>query len=168
MALTKVSPEVKPLSQPTAAACWYSCLRMLFTWKRDNGDKSKDPDSILEKMNASPNLWPYDMKDSWGIDASECRETARYLGLTATGDGDLDGSAIEEVLKTKGPIWVAGNWGSGNHVIVVTACEASTGKIRYINPYQNHGATDSAGTLSWLNGRGSLWKNCDASVMYWK
>jgi hypothetical protein len=67
MALTKVSPEVKPLSQPTAAACWYSCLRMLFTWKRDNGDKSKDPDSILEKMNASPNLWPYDMKDSWGI-----------------------------------------------------------------------------------------------------
>lgn len=165
--MVKVSPAVTPLSQPTRAACWYTCFRMLFQWKRDKGDTSKDPDQILELMNASPNLWPYDMKDSWGIDAGECRETARYLGLRATGDGDLDGSAMEEVLSKRGPIWIAGNWGSGNHVIVVTACDAASGKIRYVNPFMNHGATDSAGTLSWLNGRGDLWRNCDASVMYW-
>lgn len=165
--MAKVSPNVKPLSQPTAAACWYSCFRMLFQWKYDKGDKTKNPDSILDKMDQSPNLYPYDMKDSWGIDAGECRETARYLGLKASGDGDIDAHYLEEGLNTYGPIWLAGNWGSGNHVIVVTACTESDGKIRYINPYQNFSLKDSAGTISWLNQRGSLWRNCDASVMHW-
>lgn len=168
MGMTKVSPNVKPLSQPTRAACWYSCFRMLFTWKQDAGDSSKNPDKILEIMDASPRLYPYAMKDEWGIDASECRETARLLGLTATGDGDLDGAALEQVLRQKGPVWVAGNWGLGNHVIVVTACDVSAGKIRYVNPFENFGGTDSPGTLAWLNQRGELWRNCDASVMYWK
>lgn len=167
MALTKVSPDVTPLTQPTRAACWYSCFRMLFQWKYDQGEKSKDPDKILQMLDKSPNLYPYMMKDSWGIDASECREAARYLGLQASGDGEIDGKALEETLKKRGPLWVAGNWGSGNHVIVVTACEASSGKIRFINPFMNHAATDSPGTLSWLNDRGKLWKNCDASVMCW-
>jgi hypothetical protein len=167
MAVVKCTPDVKPLTQPTKAACWYSCFRMLFQWKYDKGDTSRDPNKILEMMDKSPNLYPWEMKDNWGIDASECRETARYLGLRATGDGELDGSALQEVLKTRGPVWIAGNWGSGNHVIVVTSCNPDDGRIRYINPYQNVTLSDSAGTLSWLNGRGNLWKNCDASVMYW-
>ncbi|HLA96770.1 MAG TPA: papain-like cysteine protease family protein [Pyrinomonadaceae bacterium] len=166
MAMAKVTPDVKPLSQPTSAACWYSCLRMLFQWKRDKGE-SKDPDKILEMMDKSPNLWPWEMKDNWGIDVGECRETARYLGLTATGDGELEAASLKQVLEKHGPVWIAGNWGSGNHVIVVTACNPDDGRIRYINPYQNHNLSDSPGTISWLNGRGSLWKNCDASVMYW-
>jgi papain like cysteine protease AvrRpt2 len=166
--MVKVSPAVTPRSQPTRAACWYSCFQMLFQWKFDKGDKSKDPDKILEMLDKSPMLYPYDMKDSWGIDAhGECREAARYLGLRATGDGDLPASSMEEVLQKYGPIWVAGNWGQGNHVIVVTACDASSGQIRFINPYQNFSLTDTPGTMTWLNARGDLWRSCDASVMYW-
>lgn len=165
--MSKVSPDVKPETQPTKAACWYSCFRMLFQWKRDNGDKTKDPDKILEMLDKSPNLYPYMMKDSWGIDTSECREAARYLGLKASGDGEIDAHYLEEGLKSYGPIWIAGNWGSGSHVIVVTSCTESDRRIRYVNPYMNHSLTDSPGTISWLNGRGSVWKNCDASVMHW-
>lgn len=167
MSVTKASPDVKPVNQPTKASCWYACFRVLFQWKQDKGDTSKDPDKILEMMDKSPNLYPYMMKDSWGIDAGECRETARYLGLKAAGDGEIDASVLAEVIKTHGPVWVAGNWGSGSHVIVVTSVDPEDGRIRYINPYQNVGLKDSAGTVSWLNERGSTWKNCDASVMYW-
>jgi hypothetical protein len=77
---------------------------------------------------------------------------------------------LEDTLRTKGPIWIAGDWGLGNHVIVITGCEPATGKIRFINPYQNLGGTDSPGTISWLNDReknGNLWKSCDASIMTW-
>lgn len=167
MSFTKCTPDVTPQTQLTKAACWYACFRMLFQWKRDKGDSSKNPDAILGMLDKSPNLYPYMMKDSWGIDAGECREAARYLGLQASGDGEIDAGALENTIKSRGPVWVAGDWGSGNHVIVVTACEASTGKIKYINPYKNDFGTDSNGTISWLNGRGSLWKNCDASIMCW-
>jgi hypothetical protein len=166
--MVKVSPEVKPRSQPSRAACWYSCFQMLFQWKCDKGDKSKDPDKILEMLDRSPMLYPYEMAKTWGIDAhGECREASRYLGLRATGDGDLPGDAMEEVLLKYGPIWVAGNWGQGNHVIVVTSCDAASGKIRYVNPFMNYSLEDTPGTLSWLNARGDLWRSCDASVMYW-
>ncbi|HTK38845.1 MAG TPA: papain-like cysteine protease family protein [Pyrinomonadaceae bacterium] len=170
MAMTKVSPEVVPQNQNTKAACWYFCLRMMFQWKRDAGDINKDPEKILELMDKSARLYPYEMRDKWGIAPDECRETARTLGLTATGDGEIDAGVLEDTLKTKGPIWIAGDWGLGNHVIVITGCEPATGKIRFINPYQNLGGTDSPGTISWLNDReknGNLWKSCDASVMTW-
>jgi hypothetical protein len=132
---------------------------MLFEWKK------KDSSTILEKMDQSPNLFPYVMKDA-GIAPGECRETARYLGLKCAGDGEIAADVLLDVLKAHGPIWVAGNWGSGSHVIVVTACDAEDGRIRYINPYANNDLTDSPGTVSWLTQRGNTWKSCDASVMY--
>ncbi|HMJ08162.1 MAG TPA: papain-like cysteine protease family protein [Pyrinomonadaceae bacterium] len=165
--MTKVSPDVAAECQSTRAACWYSGLRMLFKWKAAKGDKSKDANKILETMDQSPNLYPWEMRDSWGIDAGECRETARLLGLQATGDGELDGDAIEDTLKKRGPIWVAGNWGRGNHVIVITACSGSDGRLRVINPYENYSGSETSMTVAELNKRGSLWKNCDASVMCW-
>jgi hypothetical protein len=166
MAMTKVSPDVAAECQATRAACWYSGFRMLFKWKAAKGDTTKDANKILEMMDKSPHLYPWEMKDHWGIDAGECRETARMLGLVATGDGELDASAFEEVLKKRGPVWVAGNWGRGSHVIVVTACDASAGRLRVINPFENFAGTDSPMSISELNNRGTVWKNCDASVMY--
>jgi hypothetical protein len=49
----------------------------------------------------------------------------------------------------------------------VTACEPETGKIKYNDPWEKSG-TESSGNVSYLNERGSVWKNCDASVMYWR
>ncbi len=168
MGMYKVTPDVEAECQSTGAACWYSGLRMLFKWKYAKGDKSKDCSTILSTLDESPVLYPYEMKDKWGIDVGECRLVARMLGLRATGDGELDAGAMAEVLKTHGPVWVAGNWGRGNHVIVVTACDPDGGRLRVVNPYQNYGGTDQPMSIAELNKRGDLWKQCDASVMYWK
>lgn len=167
MAMVKVAPEVAAECQKSKAACWYSCLRMLFKWKNAKGDSTKKVDKILETLDQSPRLYPWEMRDSWGIDANECREVARLLGLTATGDGELDAGAMAEVLKKRGPVWVAGDWGRGSHVIVVTACDPDDGRIRIINPYENWEGSETPWTMTDLNKRGSLWRNCDASVMYW-
>ena len=168
MAMVKVSPDVAAECQSSRAACWYSGFRMLFKWKYAKGDTSKDCNKILEILDQSPDLYPYEMKENWGIDVSECRPAARLLGLRATGDGELDIASMAEILKTKGPVWVAGNWGRGSHVVVVTACDPDDGRIRVVNPFENWSGTDQPWTMADLNKRGSLWKNCDASVMYWK
>ena len=167
MAMYKVTPEVRGEAQATKASCWYSCMKMLFWWKYDKGETSKHPSKILEMMDKSPMLYPWEMRDKWGIDAGECRETARMLGLQATGDGDLDGYYIGETLKKRGPIWVAGDWGRGNHVIVIIGSDGSGGHLRVINPYENNDGGDSPMSVSDLNKRGTLWRNCDASVMTW-
>jgi len=166
MAVVKVAPAVKPDNQPTKAACWYSCFRMLFQWKIDKGDSSKDPDKILSMLDRSPNLFPYDMYATEGIRVQDCREAARYLGLRC-GGGPISGEALSDLLKTRGPLWIAGNWGSGSHVIVVTGYNDDNGQIRYVNPYNNVTLKDSSGGLDWLNQRTDVWINCEASVMYW-
>lgn len=167
MGYTKVKPDVAGECQTKAASCWYSGFRMLFKWKAAKGDTSKDPDKILEMMDKSPKLYPWEMKDNWGIDVTECREAARMLGLQASGDGDLDAQAIADALAKRGPIWIAGNWGRGNHVVVIVACDPDQQRVRVINPYQNFSGGDTPMTIAELNNRGDLWKKCDASVMCW-
>lgn len=168
MAMYKVSPDVKPRNQPTTTTCWLTCLQMLFQWKIDKGSKglSADKDSILAAIDKSPNLFPYHMETA-GIAPGECKETAKMLGLRWAGGGDIDAKYFQEALKSHGPYWIAGDWGSGSHVIVVTACDPDSGKIRYINPWQNVTLSDSAGTISWLNNRSNVWRDCDGALMYW-
>ena len=167
MAMYKVSPDVKPKSQPLSTCCWLTCLEMLFAWKKKTTD-------ILATMDQSPNLFPYYMKNA-GIAPGECRETARYLGLKC-GSGDIEATVLADCLKQHGPMWVAGDWvkghdanakGDNSHVIVVTACDPDDGRIKYINPYNNFDLSESPGTVSWLTKRSTKWKNCDAGVMYW-
>jgi hypothetical protein len=172
MSMYKVSPEVKARTQPLSTCCWLTCLEMLFIWK------GKDSSGILAKMDESPNLFPYYMQNA-GIAPGECRETARYLGLKC-GSGDIEAQVLHDCLSQHGPMWVAGDWAAGaneamgkkaegdhSHVIVVTACDPTDGRIRYINPYANNSLEDSPGTISWLTTRSTKWKNCDAGVMYW-
>jgi len=161
MAMYKVSPAVSPRNQETTSCCWLTCLEMLFDWKK------KDTSSILSKMDASPNLFPYYMKDH-GIAPGECKETAKMLGLKWAGDGDFEGGTLYDILKSYGPVWVAGQWISGyNHVIVVTAVDKEDNRISIVNPWKNYDLSESPRTIDWLNARGSVWKNCDASIMYW-
>ena len=168
MATYKVNPEVKPMTQRLSSTCWLTCFQMLFQWKIDKGSSSlsASESSILAALDKSPNLFPYYMVTA-GIAPGECKEAAKMLGLRWAGGGDIDAQILHDALKSHGPYWVAGNWGSGSHVIVVTACNPDTGTIKYIDPWQNVTLTDSNGTISWLNGRGSVWKNCDSSLIYW-
>ena len=61
----------------------------------------------------------------------------------------------------------AGNWGKGNHVIVIVGADEADGRLRVINPYYNPDGGDTPMSVAELNKRGSLWRNCDASVMVW-
>jgi len=167
MAMYKVTPNVTPRNQNLTTCCWYTCLQMLFSWKKDTRD-------ILAEMDKSPNLFPYYMKTA-GIAPGECRETARYLGLKC-GSGNIEASVLTDCLKQHGPMWVAGDWAKGadpnvegdhSHVIVVTGCDPDDGKIKFINPWQNNDLSESDGTVGWLTKRSTQWKNCDAGVMYW-
>ncbi len=169
MSMIHVSPSVQPRMQPTATSCWLTCLEMLYQWKNDQGDRSKDSSSILSVMNESPYLEPWEMKAK-GIAVRECKETAQYLGLGFAGDTKIiDAKVLTYALKHQGLLWVAGRWYMNcDHVIVVTGCNPETGKIKYINPWKNYGGLETDGTVDWLADRGDVWTNCDASVMYWR
>ncbi len=161
MAWTHVTPAVDPLNQPTSSSCWYVCLKMLFNWKK------RDTSKILETMDSSPRLFPYYMLDN-GIAPGECKETAKVLGLSWAGDGEIYADVLANALKVHGPYWVAGMWEkNSSHVIVVTGCNPETGNIRYINPWMNHDLSDTPGTIEWLNKRGDIWRQTDGSLMYW-
>src|SRR5215204_3155691 len=180
MGLITVSPNVTPRNQQFSTTCWLASLEMLFDWKwrkedknRDDKNKNKDGKTeeeqwkILEKMDASKDLYPYYMKNN-GISPGECKETAKMLGLRWSGDGEITADILAAMLPVHGPLWVAGMWRQNHsHVIVVTGVDKDGGKIRYVDPWKNYSLTESPGTIPWLNDRGDVWKNCDASVMYW-
>jgi hypothetical protein len=169
MGMIKVTPDVAPRNQQFSTCCWFASLEMLFDWKwrKERKDDKAEPWKILEKMDKSKDLYPYYMHDN-GISPRECKETAKMLGLRWSGDGDFTANILYDMLTTHGPLWVAGMWRRGSsHVIVVTGVDKESGNIRYIDPWENYSLSDSPGTVSWLNSRGDVWKNCDASVMYW-
>jgi|SRR4028119_1785531 hypothetical protein len=163
----KVSPQVTPLTQRLPTCCWLTSLEMMFLWKAAKGGAKKNEDQILQAMDASPHLYPYYMRD-FGIAPTECKETAKMLGLRWSGDGDFTAEILHEMLKNYGPIWIAGKWYQNySHVRVITGCEVGSGKVKYLDPLEPSGK-ESNGTITSLNARGSEWKNCDASVMYWR
>lgn len=168
MAMYKVSPAVTPRRQQNSSTCWLACLEMLFIWKNAKGDTSKDHTKICDLIDKADDLFSSIMLEK-GLDTSECKSTARALGLKWSGGGDIPGYILLDLLKAHGPIWIGGQWYMNrSHAIVITGVDPDEGKIRYINPYQNLDLSDSPGTLSWLNdNRGSAWKPCEAGLMYW-
>lgn len=166
--MVKVTPRVQALRQPLATCCWFTCLEMLFNWKNAKGDKSKKASMILSEMDKSPNLYPDYMMNA-GIAPGECRETARMLGLRASGDtAQLDAGILAEMLKNHGPLWIAGRWYRNfNHVIVLTGCDPDSGQVKYVDPWDNPDLSESSNSVGYLSKRGPVWTNCDASIMYW-
>lgn len=103
MGMFKVSPTVSPRNQRLSSTCWLTCLQMMFEWK----GKDSSEDTILAKIDASPNLFPYDMRDE-GIAPGECKETARMLGLRWSGDGEISSEILYDLMSQRGPLWIAG------------------------------------------------------------
>jgi Papain-like cysteine protease AvrRpt2 len=168
MAMYKVSPAVKPVNQNQSTNCWLACLEMMFQWKCDRGDASKDKSKICSLIDAKTPYWAKDLENK-GIAPYECADVARALGLQPTGAGNYTPEILHDIISKRGPVWVAGMWLEGmSHVVVVTACDPADGRTRIINPWKNHDLSDAPSTVSWLNARGNLWKSYEGSVMYWK
>ncbi|MEP6925010.1 MAG: papain-like cysteine protease family protein [Pyrinomonadaceae bacterium] len=163
-----VAPAVNPRSQVKSSTCWLSALEMMFDWKYKRGYNYDYSAEILNKMDASFYLnVEYIYKN--GIAPGECRETAKMLGLFAAGGSQtIPPDVLEDLLRRKGPVWISGRWlPNSSHAVVITGCEAATGKIKYIDPLKNFTLTDSDGSTTWLDNRGPAWTNCDAGLMYW-
>jgi hypothetical protein len=163
----RITPKIDAITQSLATCCWLASLQMMFQWKGKKGGANKTEDEILNQMNVSPQLYPWFMKNS-GIAPSECKETAKMLGLRWSGDGEFTNEILSSMLKSYGPLWIAGMWRKNqSHVIVVIGSDPESGAIKYFDPMEPSGL-ESSGTINWLNNRGNVWKNCDASVMYWR
>jgi hypothetical protein len=142
---------------------------MMFQWKFDQGDKSKisTKRNILDLIDAS--LW-LDGDDMYknGIGPGQCQEAANMLGLKARGTYNIDAFVLTNTLKMHGPIWIAGAWIKGrSHVIVLTGCDPEKGTVYLVNPWDNNFGVESTKSIAELNDRGDLWRNCEASIMYW-
>lgn len=159
MAWTNVHPEVVNIPQPTASTCWLACLQMLFVWK------GKNPDEVMQKLNADPNIFP----DYWlenGLAPDNGLTIARCLGMSCAGDGDADIDVLANALKTHGPYWVAGEWKKGYaHVKVIAGCDPALNQIKLINPWNPIDPVDYS-SIEAFNKRGDRWK-VFGSFIYW-
>jgi len=168
MAMYKVFPGVKPLRQALSTTCWLTCLEMLFQWKKDKGDSSKDKSQICAKIDSNTDYWASDLTDN-GIAPYECMQVARAMGMQPTGAGDYTKEILYDLVSKKGPLWVGGYWyGESAHVIVVTGVNPDNGKIKIVDPWKNWDLSEGDRDVGWLNARSKVWKAYEGTVMYWK
>ncbi|MEZ5428647.1 MAG: papain-like cysteine protease family protein [Pyrinomonadaceae bacterium] len=164
----KVTPAVKPLNQARGTTCWLACLEMMFEWKKDKGDATKDKTKICDLIDQKTDYFSSIMVEK-GLGTHECAPVARALGLQPTGAGDYTRDILYSLVSNKGPLFVAGIWIENcPHAVVVTACDKDSDNIKIINPWRNYDLSESPRTVNWLNARGDLWKKVEGSVMYWK
>ncbi len=163
----KVSPSIQVKTQALATTCWLTCLEMLFQWKKDKGDSSKDKSQICNIIDEKTQFFSSIMVEK-GIGTNECASVARALGMQPTGTGDYTRDILYDLVSKKGPLFVAGKWGGSSHVILVTGCSNDSDEIKIVDPWKNYDLSESDSNLTWLNSRGSTWKGTEGSVMYWK
>jgi hypothetical protein len=164
----KVSPDIRPLNQAKSTTCWLACFEMMFQWKNDKGDTSKDKSKICDTIDQKTDFFSSIMVEK-GIGIHECAAVGRALGMQPTGAGDYTREILYDLISKKGPLWVAGRWIENcNHVIVVTAVSDTSEKISIVNPWRNYDLSESPRDIGWLNARGSDWKSVEGSVLYWK
>jgi hypothetical protein len=168
MGMFKVSPAVTPLNQAKTTTCWLACFEMMYQWKRDKGDSSKDKSQICSTIDSKTDFFSSIMVEK-GIGLHECAAVGRALGMQPTGAGDYTREILYDLISKKGPLWVAGTWVPGcPHVIVVTGVDTDSDNIKIINPWQNLDMSEGSRSITWLNARGNLWKGVEGSVLYWR
>src|SRR5690242_1060287 len=121
MTMFKVSPAIQVKTQALATTCWLTCLEMLFQWKKDKGDSSKDKSQICNIIDEKTQFYSSIMVEK-GIAPNECASVARALGMQPTGAGDYTREILYDLVSKKGPLWVAGKWGNSSHVVLITGC----------------------------------------------
>jgi len=109
--------DVPLIRQEKQMSCWHASARMLW------GFKYKQSINPLKKLYKTNN----------GIAPKEFVKLAKTLGLESVKNVNMSfsWSALAELLRRHGPLWVAGYWYGPAHIIVVTGV-APDGKL-YLN-----------------------------------
>jgi hypothetical protein len=96
-------------------SCWHDSARMLFQYKR-----RADINPL-----AQDGVWARDS----GLAPGEFVRLARDLGLRPlpVPPASFDVRFLAEALTKYGPLWAAGDWNGGNHIIVITGADSDGG-----------------------------------------
>ena len=113
--------EVHIIPQMTNMSCWAASIAMILGWKK----RMSIPDEVIAK---NPGGKSYMTSYQNGLDPNDKRIlTANGFEIDAPQCYTVE--AITQLLKSKGPLWVA-TWAPGPHIRVVTGI---LGNTVYIN-----------------------------------
>lgn len=129
--------NMQPEGQHTSAVCWYTCYRMMYSWK--NWDRSK----ILSKLKAAG--IDVEAAKKTGLKLKDNKKAAQALDIRPVGYGQPVKVHNLKQLLGYSPIWATGQWmGSGCHVVVIMG--ASEKFVEYFDPWWT-GAPEDAYTV---------------------
>ncbi|NWF84550.1 MAG: hypothetical protein HXY18_12045 [Bryobacteraceae bacterium] len=132
-------------TQRASMECWYVAAYMVAQYRME-GPRLGLPDKWV------PN---------WGIQPSDIARLAKAEGLKpiVLPPGNLTESQLETLLRTKGPLWCAGNWDGVGHAVVLTGVERGMVYINDPNPAKG----TRVETVDWFNKKLFRWPD---SLMY--
>lgn len=113
--------DVPLIPQMTNMSCWAASIAMILGWKK----KMSIPDEIIAR---NPGGRSYMTSYAKGLDPNDTR-ILRANGFQVEPPQCYTVQAINTLMTTKGPLWVA-TWAPGPHIRVVTGLQ---GNILYIN-----------------------------------
>lgn len=104
-------PNMKLIPQDKTMSCWYASGMMVIEWRRRKTRMTElahpDPSQVAK--------WQKLYKDNTGITNAKIMSFARDLGLKAVPPMSPTVAAIENWLRTYGPLWVNGK----RHITVI-------------------------------------------------
>jgi hypothetical protein len=114
-----VSPDLKPIPQPSPMTCWAAAGTMLKSWQ---ARRSLTIDEVLDGLGDG---WRAKFDAGEVLSATDLAAFARALGLVEQRPMEYSVRQLAEVLRDHGPVWVISDDGyEGNdtvHLRVVTA-----------------------------------------------
>lgn len=164
---------VPAIAQHNSSTCWFASFQMVYQWKGRNRAEVKKRISSAQtnqQRDAEPPIADFGYMSAHGIGKADLVPCAKALRMEwGGGESKKIGiAALLYVLDTCGPIWIAGRWNSGNHVIVLTGARRSkTDMVIYRNPWTQYGGgKENNKPLRWLNDGRGPWKQWLGSIMH--
>lgn len=134
--MSKLTLDVPALTQELNNCCWHTCAMMIWQyWQQKSGN--------VGPMNTMGPVYTQDT----GLSAGAFITLGKTAGLKAVPlRYTWYASNLKGILRARGPIWCAGYWKGGPHVIVLTGIDGNT---VYFNDPQD--GLKKTGTVHWFN-----------------
>lgn len=119
-----VVPGMKLITQDKDMSCWYASALMLIEWRRSRTKST-------EAAHPGPNQlsrWQDQYNDDIGIFNPQLEGFARDLGLRTVPAMTPTAGALQDWLRTYGPLWVNG----ARHITVIAGVRDQSGRLEVL------------------------------------